>query len=209
MKISYAITVCDEFLEIQRLLTFLLKNKRAQDEVVVLVDLTKNEPTSELLGYLHRLSSSNYIMLAEGTFRGHFADWKNLLTSSCKGDYIFQIDADEMPNLILIEHLPYMLQETPEADVILVPRINTVEGLTPEHIKKWGWNVNEKGWVNFPDYQWRIYRNCPEIKWINKVHERLEGFKSYATLEAKEYYNLYHPKTIDRQEKQNNYYDTL
>jgi len=111
--------------------------------------------------------------------------------------------------LSIDEHLPYMLQENPETDVILVPRINTVEGLTPEHIQKWGWNVNEKGWVNFPDYQWRIYRNCPEIKWVNKVHERLDGFKSYATLEATEYYNLYHPKTIAKQEKQNNYYDTL
>jgi len=149
------------------------------------------------------------IKIHEDKFKGHFADWKNLLTSFCKGDYIFQIDADEIPNEELIQHLPFMLQETPEADVILVPRINTVEGLTQQHIIKWNWNVNDKGWVNWPDYQWRIYRNSPDIKWINKVHERLDGFKSYATLGDDGYYHLKHPKTIQRQEKQNNYYDSL
>ena len=34
MKISYAITVCNEFVEIQRLIHFLRKNKRQQDEIV-------------------------------------------------------------------------------------------------------------------------------------------------------------------------------
>ena len=38
MKISYAITVCNEFIEIQRLLHFLLKHKRYQDEIVILFD---------------------------------------------------------------------------------------------------------------------------------------------------------------------------
>ena len=73
MKLSYAITVCDEFLEIQRLLPFIISNKRPQDEIVVLVDLTKNSPTSELLGYLHNLSSNNLIKLSEQNFNGDFA----------------------------------------------------------------------------------------------------------------------------------------
>jgi hypothetical protein len=209
MKISYAITVCNEFVEIQRLIAFLLENKRPQDEIVVLVDTTKNEPTSELLGYLHRLSSNNYIQLSEQKFNNHFADWKNYLTSLCKGDYIFQIDADEMPNEKLIEILPFVLEENPDCDVFLVPRVNTVDGLTQEHIQRWNWRVNDAGWVNWPDNQWRIWKNKPQIKWINKVHERLDGFKSYTTLPESEGFALYHPKTIDRQEKQNNYYDTL
>jgi hypothetical protein len=209
MKISYAITVCNEFVEIQRLIAFLLENKRPQDEIVVLVDTTKNEPTSELLGYLHRLSSNDYILLSEQKFNNHFADWKNYLTSLCKGDYIFQIDADEMPNEKLIEILPFVLEENPDCDVFLVPRVNTVDGLTQEHIQRWGWRVNDAGWVNWPDNQWRIWKNKPQIKWINKVHERLDGFKSYTTLPESEGFALYHPKTIDRQEKQNKYYDTL
>jgi hypothetical protein len=209
MKISYAITVCKEFVEIQRLITFLLKNKRSQDEIVVLVDMTKNEPTSELLGYLHRLSSSNYILLSEQKFNGHFADWKNYLTSLCSGNYIFQIDADEIPHENLINSLPELLDENSIIDMLRVPRVNTVEGLTEEHIKKWGWNVNEKGWVNWADWQMRIYKNTPEIKWINKVHEVLDGFKTHGMLPVDEEWALYHPKTIEKQEKQNNYYDTL
>jgi hypothetical protein len=209
MKISYAITVCDEFLEIQRLLSLLLNNKRRQDEVVVLVDLSKNKPTSELLGYLHELNSEDYITLVEDTFNRHFANWKNILTKACKGDYIFQIDADELPNLVLIQNLPIILESNPNNEVYLVPRVNTVEGLTPEHIQMWGWNVNDKEWVNWPDYQWRIWKNKPGIKWKNKVHEVLDGHISYAALPSQEEYALYHPKDIVRQEKQNTYYNNL
>ena len=100
-------------------------------------------------------------------------------------------------------------KNNPEVEAYWVSRINTVTDLTPEHINKWGWNVNDKGWVNFPDHQWRIYRNTPEIKWKNKVHEVLEGYKTYAALPANEGLALYHPKDIKRQEKQNEYYSTL
>jgi glycosyltransferase involved in cell wall biosynthesis len=209
MKISYAITVCNEFKEIQNLIHFLLRYKRLKDEIVVLVDMTKNEPTSELLGYLHKLSSSDIITLSEQNFNNHFSDWKNKLSSLCKGDYIFQIDADEIPNENLIAVLPDLLEENNEIDVFLVPRVNTVEGLTPEHIAKWGWRVNDEGWVNWPDYQWRIWKNKPEIQWVNKVHERLDGFKMYTAMPDVEYFALYHPKTIERQEKQNQLYDNL
>ena len=207
MKISYAITVCNELEEIEKLIKFLHSNKRAEDEICVLLD--KPKASDHLLNQLYRYSSANWIFLKESAFSGHFADWKNELTKMCSGDYIFQIDADEIPTEDLINNLPYILEVNQELDILLVPRVNTVEGLTQEHIQKWRWNVNEKGWVNFPDYQWRIYRRTESIRWKNKVHEVLEGFKTYTSLPADEVYSLYHPKTIDRQEKQNNYYDTL
>jgi hypothetical protein len=209
MKISYAITVCNEFIEIQRLLNFLLKHKRHQDEIVVLIDTTKAD--SELISTLRLFESHNmdHMVVWPAEFQGHFADWKNKLTSLCTGDFIFQIDADEIPYTPIIESLPMILKDNPEVDVYLVPRVNTVEGLTNAHIQKWGWNVNSEGWVNWPDYQWRIFRNVDTIKWKNKVHEVLEGFKQFAHLPMEEDYSLYHPKTIDRQEKQNAYYDTL
>ena len=100
-------------------------------------------------------------------------------------------------------------ESNPDNEVYLVPRVNTVDGLTDEHISKWGWNVNDSGWVNWPDYQWRIYKNSDDINWVNKVHEKLEGFKTYAPLPQIESMALYHPKDIERQEKQNEYYDTL
>ena len=207
MKISYAITVCNEFTEIQRLIPFLLEHKRHEDEIVVLYDSKNGQKSVE--EFLRAKSVNGEFNWHKGEFDGHFADWKNKLTKSCKGDYIFQIDADEIPNISLIENLPVILESNPDNEVYLVPRVNTVEGLTDEHIKIWRWNVNDKGWVNWPDYQWRIWKNKPEIKWKNKVHEVLEGHKSYAALPSQEELALYHPKEISKQEKQNQYYNTL
>ncbi len=207
MKVSYAITVCNEFVEIQRLVHFLLKNKRLQDNIVILYDSKNGDP--EIEAFLRSHSLNGEFAWHKAEFDGHFANWKNKLTSLCSGDYIFQIDADELPHTKLIEILPEILEENSDCDVILTPRVNTVSGLTPEHIAKWGWQVDEKGWVNWPDYQWRIYKNKGQVKWINKVHERLEGHKAYSMLPMLEELALYHPKTIDRQEKQNNYYNTL
>jgi hypothetical protein len=207
MRISYAVTVCNEFVEIQRLITFLFKNKRPQDEICVLLDKPKASP--ELIDQLYRWSSSDWITLKESIFQGHFADWKNELNRMCDGDIIVNIDADEIPSEKLIEAIPYLISENPEIDVMLVPRVNTVENLTSEHVSKWRWNITPEGWVNWPDMQWRIYKNSPNIKWINKVHEKLEGFKTYTTLPSDPDFALFHPKTIERQEKQNNYYETL
>ena len=207
MKITYAITVCNEFLEIQRLVAFLLTHKRLQDNIVILFDESNGDPEIEM--FLRAHSINGEFSWHKDKFLGHFADWKNKLTSLCSGDYIFQIDADEMPCTPILETLPLLLEQNPDVEVYLVPRVNTVKGLTDEHIKQWRWNVNSEGWVNWPDYQWRIYKNVPTIKWKNKVHEQLTGFVQYANLPMEEDYSLYHPKTIERQIKQNEYYNTL
>ena len=206
MKISYAITVCNEFQEIQRLINFLIKNKRVEDEIVVLFDSTNGTPSVE--EFLRSKSINGEFNWFNYSFDGHFANMKNRLTDMCTGDYIFQIDADEMVSKYCLENLAMVLQYNP-VDVLLVPRINTVEGLTQEHIKKWGWRVDNNGWVNFPDPQFRIYKNNGKIKWKNKVHEVLEGYKTLTALPAEEIYCLIHEKTIERQEKQNSYYNTL
>lgn len=207
MKITYAITVCNEQFEIIRLVDMIRKNKRPEDDIVVLFDQTNGN--SEIPDWLIKQSKYPGFQFWRGFFNGNFADWKNTLKEYCTGDYIFQIDADEYPNKELFTQLPAILESNPDNEVYLVPRVNTVEGLTEEHIAKWGWKVDDKGWVNYPDFQWRIWKNKPEIKWKNKVHEVLEGFKTYAPLPAQEEFSLYHPKDIKRQEKQNEYYDSL
>jgi hypothetical protein len=205
MRISYAITVCNELDEIKRLVPFLFQYKRPEDEICVLLD--KPKASHVLVDQLYKYSSANWITLKESTFQGHFAEWKNELTKMCSGDYIFQIDVDELPNELLIENLHSVLENN--VDVILVPRVNLVQGITPQHIQAWGWKQNEKGWIQWPDFQWRIYKNNSEIEWKNKVHEILDGYKSYANLPEMEEYAIYHFKTIERQEKQNGYYSTL
>lgn len=208
MKITYAITVCDEFKEIQTLLKALYNVKRMEDEVVILLDTTKAEALPELLTYLR--NKENYPgKLIEDEFTGHFAEWKNKLTEACSGEYIFQIDADEVPEADLIRILPYLLRDNPHVEVYRVPRVNTVKGITEEHIRKWGWNCNAHGWINWPDYQMRLYKNKPEIRWVNKVHEVLSGYKTIASLPETKSMALLHYKDIERQEKQNSFYSTL
>jgi glycosyltransferase involved in cell wall biosynthesis len=208
MKLSYAITACNEVEETIRLVNQLLNYKEDNSEIVVLLDTPK--APAELIEYLELQAKADKLDLIESEFGGDFAQWKNLLNSQCKGEWIFQLDADEylMPDLIV--NMEALLDSNEDKDLILVPRINTVEGLTETHIQKWGWNVNDKGWVNFPDVQTRIYKNKPEqIGWSGKVHERIGGFENYTNFPLEEIYCIKHPKTIERQEKQNNYYDTL
>ena len=207
MKISYAITIHNEIEEIKRLLPLLLENIREEDEIVIQQDNTNLDEV--VYTYLKSQIEGENIKYIQHSLNGDFSQFKNNLTDNCTGDYIFQIDADEYPNEYLLNTLPQILEFNPSNEVYFVPRVNTVEGLTQAHIQKWGWRVNEKGWVNFPDHQMRIWKNKPEIRWVNKVHEVLKGYKSYAALPSDEEMSLYHPKEIERQERQNDFYEKL
>ena len=208
MKISYAIPVCNELLEITKLLNFLKKYIDKEDEVVVLFDTNNGSQSVE---QFLRAKSVNptFFNWYPYHFDGHFANMKNHLKSLCTGDWIFQIDADELPHESLITNLKALLELNPTTELFLVPRVNTVDGLTQEHINKWRWNINENGWVNWPDYQTRIIQNGPKIQWASKVHEVIVGFSTKGALPMEEEWCLYHPKDIKRQEIQNNFYDTL
>jgi len=205
MRISYAIPVCNEHKELYKLLELLIKNKRRQDEIVVQADY--GNTTREVYSVIDKFKDS--IRLVEFPLAGNFGAFKNNLKSNCSGEWIFQIDADEFLREDFIQHLHLILQDNPTIDLFLLPRINTVDGLTQQHIDMWRWQVNEKGWVNFPDYQTRILQNSPKINWVNKVHEVLTGHSTYALFPPEEFYCLIHHKDIQRQEKQNTLYDNL
>jgi len=207
MTISYAITVCNELEEITKLLNFLQTNIRKEDEIVIQYDETS--VTDGVMDYLKLMDSMHDNHKVIGfPLNKDFASFKNNLKSHCTKDYIFQVDADEIPHEFLVEYLGQVLKDNP-VDIVFVPRINTVEGLTQSHIDKWKWKVNENGWVNFPDYQTRIYKNTPDVTWMNKVHERITGYDTFSNFPAEEQWCLYHPKQIDRQEKQNEFYETI
>ena len=203
MRISYAIPVCYEHEEIKRLLTLLVDNKREEDEIVVQSDM--GNTTAEVYKVLYDEFSQD-IKHVQFPLNKNFGEFKNNLKSHCTGEWIFQIDADEELNPWLIQSLHIILQQNPETHVFLLPRINKVRGITDHHIQKWGWKVNEKGWINFPDYQTRILQNSPKIQWINKVHEVLYGHTTYGFFPTDEEYCILHDKNIARQEAQNNIY---
>ena len=205
--ISYAITVCNELEEITKLLNFLQLHIRKEDEIVIQYD--ESSVTSEVMEYLNLMNSMHKNHIVVGfPLNKDFASFKNNLKSHCTKDYIFQVDADEIPHEYLVEYLGEVLETNP-VDIVFVPRVNTVEGLEQSHIDKWKWNVNDKGWVNFPDYQTRIYRNTEDVTWMNKVHERITGYDTFSNFPAEEQWSLYHHKQIDRQEKQNKFYETI
>ena len=204
MNISYAIPVCNEHIELEKLLSFLTTYIDKEDEIVVQCD--KGNTTHQV----HKvLGDFPTVKIIEFPLKGDFSSFKNNLKENCSGDWIFQVDADELPHEFLVTNLKEILKSNPTTEMFMVPRVNTVEGITQEHINKWRWSVNEKGWVNWPDYQTRILQNTPKIKWGSKVHEVLLGHDTYAPLPQEEKWCIYHPKHILRQEAQNSFYDTL
>lgn len=202
VKISYAICVCNEDRELNSLVNFLLKVKDEEDEINILVD-SKNV-TPEVREVLK--SHSDNIVVNEREFDGKFSDHRNYHATKCTGDYIFAIDADEMPQEALITNI-----KTFEGDIMYVPRINICPGYTADWITDYKFNLNEMGWVNWPDYQGRYYKNNGEIKWSNDLHEKLEGPNpdKVAMLEAKPLIALWHIKTVERQDRQRAYYESL
>ena len=134
-RISYAITAHNEHLELDRLLSQLDKGIRDVDEVVIQVDGTV---TTEVLDVISKYPAFS---LHQFPLNGNFASFKNNLKSKCTGEWIVQIDADEYLHPHLLADIPDILASNPTIDLFLIPRINTVEGLTQEHIQKWGWNI--------------------------------------------------------------------
>jgi hypothetical protein len=205
IKISYGITVCNEDKELKNLITYLRRIIDENDEIVVVYD--KNRVTTEVKEVLDTYQKD--ISYYPFDFKQNFLENKNYLNSKCSGDYIFQLDADELPEVFLVKNLKTVLKANP-VEVLITPRKNLVKGLTQEHIQKWGWNVNEKEWVNWPDPQKRIYKNDPSIKWSgHQVHGMVSGYKTYAALPLSEEWSIIHNKTIDRQENQNERYTKI
>ena len=204
MKISYGITVHNEADELNKLLDVLNRNIDKEDEIVVCVD-GDDEKVEAVLG--ESLASWHTDIVYKRKLEGDFSAQKNSVIEKSSGDYIFHIDADEYPNEILLQQLKQILEMNEGVDLIWIPRVNTVEGMEQKHIDRWGWQVSEKNWVNYPDYQARVFRRDESIRWTRPLHEYIKGCKTYAHLPPHEELSLYHPKTIERQEKQNMFYN--
>ena len=200
MKLSYAILACTEARELTELLEALVYSKRDQDEIVIVLDeLNSTEKVKDICKRYEVKWFTNPL-------NKDFAQQKNFLTEKCEGDWIVNLDADELLTPDLIRILHDIIDMNDKVDAIWMPRINTVEGITPEHVEKWNWQLNDKGWVNWPDAQMRLYKNNGKIKWTQPVHERLEGYESFGRLPFDPKYAIHHHKHISKQELQNEFY---
>jgi len=219
MKISYLVTVKNEFEEIKKLITYLLSKKEDEDEIVVLQDTSITEENqfvenqSKVNFYLNELNKQDKIKMTTSTLNNDFASFKNYGKSECSGNYIFQIDADEIPSSYLMENLKAILLMNENIELFWLPRINIVKGLTAEWVQRWGWRLSDieeyKDLVNWPDYQSRLFKNVNNIKWVGDVHEVLTGAQSVTYFLAQIEYALYHEKELDKQIKQNEHYSKI
>jgi glycosyltransferase involved in cell wall biosynthesis len=180
-------------------------------EVQILVDsrhefdLSMHEETSNIiLEYFDREFSLWWNL---HHLNKNYGEHKNYGNSKCDGDWIFQIDADELPpESLLGVNLKAIIESNPEVELYYVPRINDFKGVTQEHANQWGWKLEPSPFLSgrpkaaWPDYQGRIYKNVPDrIKWKNRLHETITGHNQFAMLPAEEEYALYHDKTIEGQ----------
>lgn len=211
VTISYAVTACNEHVELDRLLNQLANYAGQSDEVIVQVD--SDNVTKEVLDVLEKYTAEfqdTSFSFIKYQLNKNFADFKNNLKSYCKKDYIFFIDADEYLSHALLVHLRAVLANNDMLECIRVPRLNTVEGISKEDIAQWRWHLDNKGRINWPDYQTRILKNTESMRWKGKVHEKIEGCMVYTHLPDKdETWAIHHEKSINRQKRQNQLYDTI
>lgn len=193
MKVTYTIQVCNESRELFSLINFLIKTIDPDDEINVVAD--SNNVTDKVESVLEHFKEKINV------FKRPFDEFgKNCQfhTEMATGDFVFMIDADETPNEILIKHIKKIIEQSGN-EIIYIPRMNIHPDLTEEDRHAFGFKVNESGFVNWPDYQGRIYKKCDHIKWSDEMHTRLEGTKKMCRLEPKIELGLWHIKCMNKQ----------
>jgi len=95
---------------------------------------------------------------------GDFAAQRGVMLSVCRGDWVLYLDADA--------------RLSPAAWAAL-PRLCAVEGVSGWHFPRLSpYPSADRALIGFglwPDIQLRLFRNQPQLSFVNPVHERLAG----------------------------------
>ena len=201
MFLSYLVTTHNETDCLDELLSKLTSTKKTNHEIVLLDDYSDNPTT---ISIIEKYKSS--INFQQKKLQNDYGAHKNYGISLCKGEWIFQIDADELPTDVLLENIDVLLQSNANNETLWLPRLNYFVGVTQTDIEMWGWNYQD-GMINFPDYQSRLYKNLPHIRYERRLHEKVEGYTSYAFIPAQKDIALIHNKTIEKQRETNMKYN--
>jgi len=194
MKLTYTIQVCNESRELFSLLNFLSETIDHEDEINVVVD--SDHTTEKVERVLEHFKERVQV------FKRPFDNFHvnaQFHIEKATGDYIFGIDADEMPQELLIKNIKKIIEES-GAEIIAVPRINIHPGATQDFIERSKFTMNEVGWINWPDFQMRIYKRCNYIKWTEEVHTKLTGSDKVVGIQAEPKLALWHIKSIEKQQ---------
>ena len=203
MTLTYGITVCDELDEFKRLLSNIKRQMSTQDEILVICDNSKGFE-SKLNQIMNEICVGIDTKFVSTTLNNNFADFKNNLVKFATKDYILQIDADEIMCSNFVPNLKQVLELNPEIDCYTIARENYVTDITDDYLNEQGWYKDEKYRINYPDRQYRLFKNNGKIFWKNKVHEVLYGWRIVANLP--DAMSLMHTKTFMKQKLQNIFY---
>ncbi len=171
--ITYIILLKDEIEQVKSLVTHILNYKHSADSILILAE--QDSTPSAFFDFY----DDPQIRIEPYTFSGDFAEMRNYATDLCDSAWVFHIDADEVPNENLVEgihtHIETIQKEHSEVEVMRVPRINHITGLTEEIIEKYSMDANltPEHWFHWPDFQPRIHRTTSNIKWIFPIHETI------------------------------------
>ena len=211
--ISYLVTCKNEGESLYQLLR-LLNQYKDGNECVVLDDYSDDSNTQYILklATCDINNSTGFIRLYQHALNNNYSEHKNYGKSLCKGKYIFQIDADELPSETLLQSIPDLINLNPDVDLFWIPRINDFVGVNQQNATQWGWKLTpyeNKLIVNWPDPQGRLFKNLPNLKWERRLHEKIEGAKAYSYLPYEYEFSLYHNKTIEKQIETNLKYNKI
>ena len=217
MKLSYAILWAGER-ELLMLLRHLIETGKFHGtEIVILADRGKIVEHSYLheeamkLAYEFNFSEGNHACLE---FGGDFSRRRNTLVAMCRGEWIFHIDADELPTQGLMEFINNTIVSNimpgggSFPDAFAIARENFVAGVTQEYLDEMKWIRDESGRINWPDYQIRLHQKKEHIYWTGKVHETICKVPLLHRIDTTGKF-LRHYKTFDQQKAQNSLYKRL
>jgi glycosyltransferase involved in cell wall biosynthesis len=148
MKISFAVCTHNEGHYVRDLLTSLIEfvkhpiNQASghEFEIVVIDDFSSEDLTERIIESIEN-NTNHFIKLYHHALAGDFATHKNYMNSKCTGDWIVNLDADErLPDDFLMNLAP-ILESNPHVEAFWLPRVNTVEGLTLQHVTRWHWVI--------------------------------------------------------------------
>jgi len=203
MFLSYLVTCHNETTSLDKLLSKLVQNKKDNHEIILLDDYSDNQTTLEII---QKYKES--VVFHQHKLERNYGAHKNYGIEQCKGPWIFQLDGDECPTDLLLENIDIVLKSNEANEVIWLPRMNFFIGVTQADANQWGWRLHD-GMVNFPDYQSRIYRNLSHIRYQRRLHEKVEGFKSYTFVPPQTDYAIIHEKSIEKQRQTNINYNKM
>lgn len=204
LSINYVVLSCekDDKKITEELLWYLNKYKTGKDTLYLLYDGTEDNVPSIYKKYAqifyHKLDHS-------------YSEHRNFMLQFLKNDYSFFLDADEKPAKRLMYYIKDVIRDENEPDLLLLSRINIVEGLTQEAAKMYGWDVTDGNIIQWRngDYQTRLFKNGIGLEWKGNLHERIITSSNHRIYKFDHHpdYAIIHRKSIDQQLRNNERYN--